>query len=88
MWWYNRNKIREASGEDAKIVAFDAERIVRRRLYYQGDTNPSEDKVNKLVAQVVEKLKTEYGNLKKIRRTSPSESLNPIVEKAVRDILP
>ena len=88
MWWYNRNNIREASGEDAKIVAFDAERIVRRRLYYQGDTNPSEDKVNKLVAQVVEKLKTEYGNLKKIRRTSPSESLNPIVEKAVRDILP
>jgi hypothetical protein len=40
------------------------------------------------VAQVVEKLKTEYGNLKKIRRSSPSESLNPIVEKAVRDILP
>jgi hypothetical protein len=88
MWWSNRNKIREASGEDAKIVALDAERIVRRRLYYQGDTNPSEDKVNKIVAQVVEKLKTEYGNLKKIRRTSPSESLNPIVEKAVRDILP
>ena len=88
MWWYNRNLIREASGEDAKIVSLDAERIIRRRLYYQGDLNPSEDKVNKLVAQVVEKLKTEYGNLKKIRRHSPSESLNPIVEKAVREILP
>ena len=88
MWWYNRNLIREASNEDAKIVSLDAERIIRRRLYYQGDLNPSEDQVNKLVAQVVEKLKTEYGNLKKIRRNSPSESLNPIVEKAVRDILP
>ena len=88
MWWYNRNLIREASNEDAKIVSLNAERIIRRRLYYQGDLNPTEDKVNKLVAQVVEKLKTVYGNLNKIRRHSPSESLNPIVEKAVREILP
>ncbi len=88
MWWYNRNSVRQASNEDAKIASMDAERIIRRRLYYQGDVNPSEDKVNKLVAQVIEHLKTEYGNLKKIRRSSPSESLNPIVEKAVRDILP
>ncbi len=88
MWWYNRNSIRQASNEDAKIASMDAERIIRRRLYYQGDVNPSEDKVNKLVAQVIEHLKTEYGNLNKIRRSSPSESLNPIVEKAVREILP
>ena len=88
MWWYNRLKIKLASKEEEHVVALDAQRIVRRRLYYQGNTNPSEYDVNLITNKVIDKLKTKFGNLNKIRRYSSSESLNPIIEEAVIEILP
>ena len=88
MWWYNRPIIKLASNEEDHVVALDAQRIVRRRLYYQGNTNPTEHEVNSLTNKVIEKLKSKFGNLNKIRRYSSSESLNPIIEEAVIEILP
>ena len=88
MWWYNRLKIKLASNEEEHVVALDAKIIVRRRLYYQGNTNPTEYEVNSITNKVIDKLKTKFGNLNKIRRYSSSESLNPIIEEAVIEILP
>lgn len=88
MWWYNRLNLRIASSEDENLAIMDAERILRRRLYYQGKLNPTEEEIKSLVDQVIANLKNNYGNIRNLRRISPSESLDPLIEKAVIEILP
>ena len=88
MWWYNRLNLKIASSEDENLAIMDAERILRRRLYYQGKLNPTEEEIKSLVDQVIANLKNNYGNIRNLRRISPSESLDPLIEKAVIEILP
>lgn len=88
MWWYNRLNLKIASSEDENLAIMDAERILRRRLYYQGKLNPTEEEIKSLVNQVIANLKNNYGNIRNLRRISPSESLDPLIEKAVIEILP
>lgn len=88
MWWYNRLNIRLSGKEDDLEVIINAEKIIRRRLYYQGNSNPSMKEIHSLMNKVVDNLKQKFGNLNKIRRASPTQSINPIIEEAVREILP
>lgn len=88
MWWYNRPNIKVSSIEEDHEILINAEKIVRRRLYYQGNSTPLLYEVNALTNKVIDNLKSKYGNLNKIRRASPTLSVNPIIEEAVREILP
>lgn len=88
MGWYRTVLAKYSSSYEAKIVKIDAERIARRKLFYRGNSSPSQDYVNNIVTQVVSHLESKFGSLDKIRRASNSEDLSSIIEKAVEDILP
>lgn len=88
MWYFSKTIRIAASSYEEKIIRADAERIARRRLYYQGDPNPNLQKVAKIVELVISNLKDRFENLDKIRRASSSETLNSIIEEAVIEILP
>ena len=87
MGWYKTAR-KFLSTYEKKIVNSDAERIARRRLYFQGVTSPSQDKINSIVSNVIEKLEKKYGSLDLIRKSSPNETLNSAIELAVEEELP
>lgn len=83
--WYRSVKI--ASQYEAKIVYNDAERIVRRKLFYSGKANASIEEVARITKRVMDRLKKEYGNLNSIRRQIGGDTLSPAVEKAVESVM-
>ena len=88
MGWYKTVISKFSSSYEAKIVKFETERIARRKLYYKGDSSPSQSKIDSITKDVISKLENTYGSLDSIRRASSSESLDSIIEKAVNEILP
>jgi hypothetical protein len=88
MGWYRHVIAKFSSTYEAKIVKIDAERIARRILYYKGNSSPTQDYLNTIVAKTVSKLEEKFGSLDQIRRAASSEDLSSIIEKAVEEILP
>ncbi len=66
---------------------FDAERAIRNRLFLQGDYNPEAQKVQKLIAEVMEDLHSRYGALNVVRRFAEGNELAPLVEKSVKNVM-
>lgn len=87
MGWYKTAR-KHLSTYESKIVKLDAERIARRQLYFKGDTSPSQEKIDSIVSNVVDKLEKKYGSLDLIRKSSPNETLNKAIELAVKEELP
>jgi len=88
MGWYRTVISKFSSSYEAKIVKTDAERIARRRLFYKGNSSPTQDYVDNIVKEVVSTLEQQFGSIDKIRKASSSENLYNIIEKAVLEVLP
>lgn len=88
MGWYKTIIAKYSSTYESKIVKMAAEKIIRRRLFYKGNSSPSPEYVQTLVSNVVDTLVKKHGSLDKLRRASNSENLSTLIEKAVEESLP
>lgn len=74
-------------GYEAKIIRSAAERAVRRHLRLKGNYNPTNQELHRYVKQVIEKLKQRYRNLNNVRLHAEGETISPIVEEVVGEII-
>jgi len=89
MWYRQSDQIKHtrAKGFEQKILEHDAECLIRRRLYLQGDYNPSIDEVNRLTTRAMKELEEQYGDYNMVRRTLEGERLAPALEQVIESII-
>jgi hypothetical protein len=87
MGWYRlSNKFQ--STYEFKIVKSDIENIARRKLFYKGNSSPTNSYLNQIISNVLDNLVKKYGTIDKIRLSSSGDDLSYIIEKAVEEELP
>lgn len=82
--WY---KFSQTKGLEEKIIEGSAEQAIRRRLFANGDYNPTPEAIAALTKRVMKQILDKYGNYNLVRHHVKGESLSPAVDEIVSKII-